>query len=81
MGTPDPLDLEVAKFRADGDQLRSFLRDLISHEMDRAAMAEVVRTCARGDLAGLDERTARFVGSLAIVGFIGLLERPDQEAE
>jgi hypothetical protein len=81
MGTPDPLDLEVAKFRANGDQLRSFLRDLIAKEMDRTEVTEVFRACARGDLSDFDETTARFVGSLAVVGFIGLFDSPDQEAD
>jgi hypothetical protein len=77
---PDPLDLELAKFRAQGDQLRSFLRDAIL-KMDNAAVTEVFRDCARGNLSDFDERTALFVGTLAVVGFIGLFEPPDGEEE
>jgi len=69
----DPVDLELARYRAQADQLGSAVREALL-ELDRAAVADIVRACAKGDLSGLDERTVSLVAWMAVVGFFGLFE-------
>ena len=69
----DPIDLELARLRSHADQLRSTIRDAL-RDMDHGTVAELVRTCAKGDLSGMDERTSAIVAWLALVGFFALFE-------
>jgi hypothetical protein len=71
----DPADLELARLRARGDQLRSTVREALA-EMDRGELCGLFRTCAKGDLSGLDERTVSLVAWLALVAMFDLGEDP-----
>ncbi len=73
---PDPIDLELARLRSHADQLRSTIRDAL-RDMEPARVAELVRTCAKGDLSGLDERTVAIIAWLGLVGFFGLFEKEE----
>jgi hypothetical protein len=71
----DPADLELARLRARGDQLRSTVRDALA-EMESSERVNLFRICAKGDLSGLDERTVSIVAWLALVAMFDLGEDP-----
>ncbi len=73
----DPIDLELARLRSHADQLRSTVRDALL-EMDRGDFIELFRTCARGDLSGLDHRVTALVAWLALVAVFAIFERDDE---
>ena len=67
------MDREVQRLLAHADQTRAAMRDTLG-DMTADEKASVIRTCAKGDLAALDERTALLVGLLAIVAIFDLTE-------
>lgn len=67
------MDREVQRLLAHADQARATVRDTLA-AMPTAAKAALIRTCAKGDLAGLDERTALLVGLLAVMAIFDLSE-------
>ncbi len=67
------MDREVQRLLAHADQTRSTMRDTLA-AMPAPDKAALIRTCAAGDLAGLDERTALLVGLLAVVAIFDLSE-------
>lgn len=67
------MDREVQRLLAHADQTRSTMRDTLA-QMPAAEKAALIRTCAAGDLASLDERTALLVGLLAVVAIFDLSE-------
>lgn len=69
----DHIDLELARYRAQADQLRNAVRETIL-EMDRGEVAELFRSCAKGDLLGLDHRAVSLVAWMGLVGFFSLFE-------
>lgn len=74
------MDRDVQRRLAHADQTRATMRDTLA-AMPAAEKAALIRTCARGDLAGFDERTALLGGLLAVVAIFDLSEpRPEVEA-
>jgi len=73
------MDREVQRLLAHADQTRATMRDTLA-AMPAREKASLIRTCARGDLAGLDERAALLVGMLAVVAIFDLIE-PREEVE
>ncbi len=67
------MDRQVQRLLAHADQTRSMMRDMLA-AMPAAEKAALIRTCAAGDLADLDERTALLVGLLAVVAIFDLSE-------
>ncbi|MCL4197695.1 MAG: hypothetical protein KJZ69_09405 [Phycisphaerales bacterium] len=67
------MDRDVQRLLAHADQTRATMRDTLA-AMSAGDKAALIRTCARGDLANLDERTALFVGLLAVVAIFDLNE-------
>ena len=67
------MDREVQRLLAHADQARATMRDTLA-AMSAAEKAALIRTCAAGDLAALDERTALLVGLLAVVAIFDLSE-------
>lgn len=67
------MDREVQRLLAHADQARTTMRDTLA-AMPTADKAALIRTCAKGDLAALDERTALLVGLLAVVAIFDLSE-------
>ncbi|MCC6910224.1 MAG: hypothetical protein IT430_20010 [Phycisphaerales bacterium] len=67
------MDRHVQRLLAHADQARATMRDTLA-EMPASDKAALIRTCAAGDLAGFDERTALLVGLLAIVAIFDLSE-------
>jgi len=67
------MDRQVQRLLAHADQTRSMMRDTLA-AMPAAEKAALIRTCAAGDLADLDERTALLVGLLAVVAIFDLSE-------
>ncbi|MBC7771349.1 MAG: hypothetical protein H7210_02525 [Pyrinomonadaceae bacterium] len=76
----DPIELELAKLRSHADQLRSFIRDTL-REMDRGEVLQLFKVCAKGELSGIDERTAALVARMALVSFFSLFEGQDAEGD
>jgi hypothetical protein len=73
------MDRDVQRLLAHADQTRAAMRDTLA-AMPTSEKAALIRTCARGDLAALDERTALLVGLLAVVAIFDLSERKEVEA-
>lgn len=67
------MDRDVQRLLAHADQTRATMRDTLA-AMPAADKAALIRTCASGDLAGFDERTALLVGLLAVVAIFDLSE-------
>lgn len=67
------MDREVQRLLAHADQARATMRDTLA-AMPASDKAALIRTCATGNLADLDERTALLVGLLAIVAIFDLSE-------
>lgn len=67
------MDRDVQRLLAHADQTRATMRDTLA-AMPAAEKAALIRTCAAGDLASLDERTALLVGLLAVVAIFDLSE-------
>jgi len=67
------MDREVQRLLAHADQARATMRDTLD-AMPASDKAALIRTCAGGDLTGLDERTALLVGLLAVVAIFDLSE-------
>jgi hypothetical protein len=70
------MDEEVLRLKAHVDQTRSEMRGIVTR-MDPDETAEVIKTCARGELADLDERLQLLVGLLAVVAIFDLVERKE----
>ncbi len=67
------MDREVQRLLAHADQARATMRDTLA-AMPASDKAALIRTCAKGDLADLDERAALLVGLLAVVAIFDLSE-------
>ncbi len=67
------MDRDVQRLLAHADQTRATMRDMLA-AMPTTEKAALIRTCAAGDLAALDERTALLVGLLAVVAIFDLSE-------
>jgi hypothetical protein len=65
------MDAEVTRQLAELDQTRAELGSAVA-AMPRSEQAELIRRCASGRLADLDERTALLVGLLAMVAAFDL---------
>ncbi len=72
------MDREVQRLLAHADQARATMRDTLA-AMPASDKAALIRTCAAGDLTGLDERTALLVGLLAVVAIFDLSESRGEE--
>lgn len=71
------MDREAQRLLAHADQTRAAMRDTLG-DMIAEETAALIRTCAKGDLAALDERTALLVGMLAIVAIFDLTESREE---
>ncbi len=71
------MDRQVQRLLAHADQTRAAMRDTLA-QMPAAEKAALIRTCAAGDLASLDERTALLVGLLAVVAIFDLSESREE---
>ncbi|MCL4199554.1 MAG: hypothetical protein KJZ69_18825 [Phycisphaerales bacterium] len=71
------MDREVQRLLAHADQTRATMRDTLA-AMPTGEKAALIRTCAAGDLAALDERTALLVGLLAVVAIFDLGEAREE---
>lgn len=73
------MDKELLRYRAHLDQTRANVRSAL-RDIPPDQLAAMVRTCAKGDLSGFDEREQLLVGLLAIVSIFDLIEPPSEEA-
>jgi hypothetical protein len=71
----DPIDLQVARWKAQADQLRSTVRHALL-ELGPGPVTELIRTCAVAHPDQLDERMRQLVGWLAIVAVVDLFDAP-----
>ena len=67
----DDIDRKVLKMLAHIDQHRSTMRAALL-ELDANARAQLVRTCAAGCIADLDEPLQLLVGNLAVAAVFDL---------
>jgi hypothetical protein len=68
------MDPKVLRLLACVDQTRAGMRDTV-RQMTRREQVDLIKTCAKGELADLDEREMRLVGLLAALCIIELLDR------
>jgi formylmethanofuran dehydrogenase subunit A len=71
------MDAEVLRFMAHVDQTRSEMRGIV-RGLSSNELARLVKICAAGRLADLDEDGRLLVGMLAIVSIFNLKEEDER---
>ena len=74
------MDREVLKLKAHIDQTDADLRSIVS-EMPTTQLTPLIKQCAAGRLAEMDERTALLVGLLAAMKIFDIRERARSEQD
>lgn len=73
-----PTDNQIARLRAQGDQLRSYIRDFVLG-MKPADLAKVIKMLTMGKLQGLTKEETAVVAWMASVTILDVLDQRDRD--